>query len=253
MSNQGQTGYGFTSDSSAFSGGNYAFGANFGIAKLSKFAYTDKGGKDGSDAEAFDISINVGGRDMSYRQFPVNKIYFENEEIEPGHPKYETARNEAMAEFNAKIVHILKCFRPEAEIQAAMSRGFGSFAEFAQFAASLLPANYHEKPLDIFLGYQWQIKGEATQTYLEIPSKMKYGPFLCAAITPVGKWTQVIDDNGNLSYVDDAGTKHPFARGKWYMNSNYAKQASEKKAAASAMPAANMPPANGVVQTGSGW
>lgn len=258
MSNQTNTGYGFSSDSSAFSaGGNFSFGANFGIAKLSKFEYTANGGKDGAPAEALDISFNVGGRELSYRQFPVNKVYFENVEIDESHAKYGEAKNEAIQEFNAKVTHILKCFMPEAELQARLSRPFQGFTEFAQFVCTLLPAGWHVKPLDIFMGYQWQIKGENNQAYLEIPTKMKYGPFLCAAVTPVGKWTKTIDDNGNLSYVDDAGNKHPFTRGKWYMASNYANQITDKKAARPAATAAaqNLPPVatNGAVQTGSGW
>jgi hypothetical protein len=256
-----QAGYGFTPDSSTFSAGNYNWGANFGSAKITKMEFNPNGGKEGAAQECIDVVINVGGRDMSYRLFPVNKVFYENNEIDASHPKYIDEFNAAMQEFNAKVVHLLKCFRPEAQIQAALSRPFTGFEEFARFACSALPADYATKSLDIFLGYQWSIKGDNTQTYLEIPTKMKYGPFLCAAVTPTGKWSEVLDDNGSLSYVDEAGNKHPFTRNKWYMNSNYAKPQEEKRAngrsngAGYAPPVQNLPPgvAAGTAPVGSGW
>src|SRR5688500_17577353 len=83
--------YGYEDDTVKVS--NLHFGGNFGKTFLTKFEHTFKGGKDGADQEALDITFNINGTDKSYRMFPITKAFDaqNNEVTDPNHDAFKEA------------------------------------------------------------------------------------------------------------------------------------------------------------------
>jgi hypothetical protein len=231
-------GYGYASDEVKVSPFN--FGGNFGKTFLTKFEWIANGGKDGAEQEALDVVFNINGTDKSYRMFPITKVFGKNNEeiTDPNSQEFQ----DAIVDFNARITHILHAFLDSETIKAGFARPINSFKDFCQVAMSLLPKDFKERPLDIFLQFQWQLRGEQEKTYLEIPTKMKYGKWLCAAQPGEFKAVKAdkpSDDNRKaLYYVNAEGVEHPFVKNGWFMNSNFANQlraeGAEQNAAAAA-------------------
>lgn len=216
--------YGYASDEVKVS--PFSFGLNAGLTKLTKFQWIPNGGKEGAEQEALDIVFNINGTEKSYRMFPITQAFGKNNEIitDPNAPEFK----EAFVDLNARVTHILHSFIDSDSIKAGFSVPINSFKEFCQVAMSLLPKNYTEVSLDIFLQFQWQLKGDQERTYLEIPSKMKYGRWLCTA--QPGTWTENKVENPAdsvreaLYYTNEQAERHPFVKNGWFMNSNFAKQ-----------------------------
>lgn len=222
--NQAQDGYGYQDDDVPSGGSSLSLGLNQGIAKLTKFEWIPNGGADGAEMEALDIEFTVEGRDkpLKYRKFPVTKAFEKdtNKEItDPNHP----AMKDAKAELSQVITHILGCFVDKDAIKAAFSKPITSFKDYVKTAEGLLPAGYQEIPLDIFMQYQWAIKGDNNRTYLELPKNMKQGKFLAKGTT--NDWKEV-KTSKSLRYVDSTDEKviHPFQRSEWWLASNFAIQ-----------------------------
>lgn len=237
-------GYGYASDEVKQSPFN--FGLNAGVTKLKKFEWIPNAGKDGAEQEALDIVFNINGTDKSYRMFPVVKAFGKNNEeiTDPNAQEFK----DAITDFNARITHILHAFMDSDTVRAGLSRPITSFKEFCTVAMSLLPKDYAEKPLDIFMQFQWQPDEGQNKTYLEIPKKMKYGAWLKPA--QPGKWKEVRkanpsdNDRDALYYVNEevpAGQpeqRHPFVKNGWFMQSNFAHQQKEGGSAADSSSAA---------------
>lgn len=229
--------YGYQEDS--IPSAQPAFGLNAGLARVTKFEWINTAGVGGSEGEALDVQISVEGidRPINLRLFPVKKAFLPNnggETTDPKHPEFI----KAVKELNASIVHLMHCFVPDETLRIALGQPIENFKEFCKILSSLLPKNYQEIPLDIFMQYQWAIKGETTMTFLELPKNMKHGRWLCTAVTPVGSWKEVRTPNPSaalpvaLKYVDDGGNIHPFVRNGWYMLSNFAIQQKENASGA---------------------
>lgn len=221
--------YGYADDN-VKTGPSYNFGLNAGVTFLKKFEWIPNGGKDGAEQEALDIVFTINGTDKSYRMFPVTKAY-DKDQKEVTDPNSEEMKAERM-DFNAKITHILHCFRDTDTIKQSFAKKISSFKEFCTIAKGILPQDFNTKPLDIFIHYGWQLKDGAKQTYLEIPKKMKTGKWLTPS-TPNAVWKEMKVENPNdslgqaLYYINEKATEgqpsiHPFVRNGWFMNSNYA-------------------------------
>lgn len=214
-------GYGFESDDVKVN--PFSFGLNTDCV-LTKFEWIPNGGKEGAEQEALDIIFNINGTEKSYRKFPVVKAFGKNNEeiTDPNAPEFK----EAMQDFNSTLVHILHCFVDNDTTKAAMNRPFNSFKEYAKVCMEILPKDFKTRPLHIFMQWGWQL-GEKERTYLEIPSKMKSGRWLSAAIP--GTWKEnKVENPGDqvreaLYYTNEKNEKHVFVRNGWFMNSNYAK------------------------------
>lgn len=234
--------YGFASDEVKQI--TFAFGLNAGATFLKKFEWIPNGGADGAEKEALDIIFTINGTDKSYRKFPVTQGFGKNGAVitDPNAPEFK----DAVMTLNTVIVHILHCFVDTSVIQKAMSVPIKSFKEYATIAASVLPKNFNEIPLDIFLQYQWQIRPGQNMTYLEIPQSMKNGKWLSPAIKPVGEWKEVRkkdpsdNDQRALQYIDEAGNIHPFTRYGRYMNGALANQQKTQEAEQQEAAAANI-------------
>lgn len=245
MANEPQTNmYGYASDDVAVSPFN--FGLNASVTTLEKFEWIPNGGKDGAEQEALEIIFKINGTDKSYRRFPVTQGFDSNGQAvtDPN----SSAFKDAVMTFNSIITHILHCFVDSEKIKTAMTaQPITSFKQFCQVSASLLPANFREIKLDIFMQYQWTIRAGQNRTYLEIPQSMKSGKWLCPAIPPVGgEWKEVRKENPSdndqkaLTYVDGAGNYHLFTRYGRYMKSNSANQQKTEDAASNDAAAANI-------------
>lgn len=267
MSQETENMYGYASDEVKVS--PFVFGLNAGVAFLKKFEWIPNGGKDGAEQEALEIIFDINGTEKSYRKFPVTQAFGKNGEVitDPKSSEFK----EAIQSFNAVITHILGCFVSKDALKAALtSRPITSFKEFAQVTAGLLPKDFSSKSLDIFMQYQWKLREGQSRTYLEIPTSMKSGPWLCPAVPAVGSWKEVRKaeptdtDQNALIYLDDANNKHPFTRYGKYMKGNSAVQQVSEEAAANEAAANNIShqsggdaPAQGsdaaAGSTASGW
>lgn len=246
-----QGGYGYEEHVAKES--SFVFGLNAGNVRLTKFAHTMNGGKDGAEKEALDIMFTIDGNEKGYRKFPIIKAFGRDENgnqidiIDPEHPAFKQAQRD----LSSVLIHIVGCFVDKTKVQNALNRPIASFKEFSEILAGLLPVNFAETPLDGFGQYQWQIGGEAKVTYLEFPKNMKHGRWLEAAHVPKDKWEKQQKTNASTSeialrYVDADGNKHPFARNGWYMESNFAIQQKEvASAGATAMQAGAAGTSNG--------
>jgi len=235
-----QSGYGFSEHKAKES--SFVFGLNAGNVRLTKFQHTMHGGKDGADLEAMDIMFTIDGNDRGYRKFPITRAYVKDEATggqvevtDPNHPAI-AAEKQLLSQI---LTHIVGCFVPKADIQAALQTQISGFKHFCDILANLLPEDFATKPLDGFGVWQWQIGGEAKNTYLEFPKNMKHGRWLQASIAPVGKWEKQQNPAAALNevalrYVDTDGNKHPFTRNGWFMESNFAHQQKEAQSAGGA-------------------
>lgn len=233
-------GYGYAEE--AVNESDFIFGLNAGNAFLTKFEWTNNGGKDGAELEALDIVFTVDGKARNYRKFPVKKAYGKDaatgqqvEITDPSHPAFIAEQKS----LSAVLVHIIGCFATKEEIQSALATAIPDFKTYCKILASVLPADFTTKPLDIFAQYQWAIKGEATKTYLEFPKNMKHGRWIGASVKPIDKWEKQVKQNPSdseiaLRYIDADGNVHPFSRNGWFMNSNFAVQQKDAPSAGAA-------------------
>lgn len=215
-------GYGYATDDVKVNPFN--FGLNQG-AKLIKFEFIPNGGKEGAEQEALDIVFLINSVEKSYRMFPVVKAFGKNNEeiTDPSSKEMQ----EAFQDFNARITHILHCFRDIDDIKAAFAKRIPDFKSYCLTAMQVLPKNYSEKLLDIFMQWGYQL-GDKERTYLEIPNKMKQGKWICASM--IGDWKEHrVESPADtvkeaLYYTNEKNEKHLFIKNGWFMNSNYAKQ-----------------------------
>ncbi len=223
-----QNEYGYESDEVKVSPFN--FGLNASNTFLTKFEWTPSGGKEGAELEALDIVFNINSTLKNYRLFPITKAFLKGggETTDRNSQEFK----DEVKDFNAKVFHILHCFVDDETYKIATSKRIASFKDFCTIVAALLPKDFDKKPLDVFLQYQWSIGKNNNRTYLELPSKMKHGKWVVAAVK--GNWTRNVVENASdeireaLSYTNEQGEKHPFTRTGWFMNSNFATQQREE-------------------------
>ena len=233
MAEEQLMGYGYSSDDVK------PFNLHFGLNNntfLKKFEFNPNAGKDNTAGEAIDLSFDIAGTERNLRLFPVDpdKVYDKERKLitDKKSTEYVKAYNDTVKSLGAMITHVLHCFSDDQEgIKAALSKPFASFKQYALQAKALLPANFSQQELDIFLQYQWNVSQGKNTTYLEIPRAMKHGRWLCRHIEPVGTWKEERYEEQNsgepekaLRYVDDAGNKHPFTKSAWFMSNKFARR-----------------------------
>ena len=195
------------------------FGLNTG-AFITKFEYNANAGKDGAAADAIDFSVQVGEREYRHRLFPVTKVYKDNNELtDTSSEEYKGAFEKEMQLFNAYVSDIVKVFVPVEDLKVALATPISSFKDYAQIVTGLVQRtpNWNKKPVDVFLQYQYTPSGDNQRTFLELPKNVKHGSMITASEGPV---TEVRTDS-SLSYDKEDGTKHPFKRGQWFLESAF--------------------------------
>lgn len=195
------SGYGYADDS-VTDGGSVRHGLNQGV-KLIKFEFNPNGGAKGTPQDCLDIVFDIGGKEFSYRQFPITKVKDFDSGREITDPNHDLMKK-AFANFNAIMTHILGCYTDRGTIKETLSE-VNNFRDFCDKAASLLPEDFAEVELDIFLNYQWKIKGDNTRTFLELPKNMKWGRWICPTVP--GNFEQ--KSLGGKSFTYTTITKDP--------------------------------------------
>lgn len=243
-------GYGFVSDSdeSLKTKSGARFGGNFGVATLAKFAYSPNVAKDGQEPrEAIEVVVKIGDKENKDWINPVTRVVDKNnvEITNKASVEYINGFNALMTQQNATVTHYLKAAGvTEESLKAAFIAPVASFADYAQRVCSLLPIGFENKPLDVFLEYQWNIgkKQDGTfndKTYPTLPKNMKGGYFIVPA--QPGVWVEERAEDGSLCYKNSNGQKHPFERDANFMTGNKGtQQVLGQAAGASAMGAPAM-------------
>lgn len=220
-------------------------GGKFGLnnAFITKFEYNGAAGKDESPADAIDITVAIGDKEFRTRVYDITGDLFKGDnKISPDEPGYVELYNAEKKQREAVIIHTVKAFGvTEDQIKSALVNGnVVDFKSWATAICNLKGAGFETKPVDVFLEYQWNIKEGNERTFLQLPTNMKGGRFLCAHVAPVGAWETVINEDG-MAYVDNAKNEHPFGRSANYMESNKAKQQIEGQEDVSPMANAGAP------------
>lgn len=238
--------YGFE-DSEKLTPGNQGgkFGLNTG-AFLTKFEFNPLAGADGTEGEALDVTVKVGEKEYRHRFFPVGKIYGKSggELTDNTTDEYKAEYKKEAALLNATLTDFVKLVVDKETIETAFRTPVSSFKNYAEVLEGLVKSapNWDKTPIDVFLQYQWKPKGDNTVTFLEMPKNIKHGLFVVKSTGD--KWTEQLSET-SLGYVNEAGNKHPFKRGSWYLGSDFANRVSlEEDTASSDNPAAG---------TAAGW
>lgn len=208
------------------SSGNFGYNGPVNVTKLE---YTNKAGKKDeagqpTEGHAFDIHVLIKDRDYQLRIYdPTGSIMLDknNNKVNPGEDGYDALFKADATQRVAVIKHAIKSVGVTDEQINAIIPTVTSFTDFFVKLGNLVPAQFQTKPVDAFLEYQWQPSEGQTMTYLQLPRNMKGGPFLIPHVP--GKFTEAIVD-GALTYVDEAGNKHPFERNEAFMESAKANQ-----------------------------
>lgn len=252
-------GYGFVSDTdeSLETKTGAKFGGNFGVAFLTKFAYSPNVAKEGQEPrEAIELVVKVGEREYKDWINPITKVVDKNnvEITDRTSQAFIDGYNLLITQQNAVVVHYLKSVGvTEETIAQVLSTPVASFADYATRICSLLPIGFDKKPLDLFLEYQWNFGKKADnspqdKTYPTLPKNMKGGYFIIGALP--GVWAESREEDGKLCYVNSNGQKHPFQRSADFMKSN---KGTQQVFGQAAQPQAN-PMAAGIgAATPSGW
>lgn len=220
--------YGSVSDTDdSLKGKTFAsFGLNQGC-KITTFELNPHAGQsETEEVNALMLTIVCQGKEYNTRWFePAGELYGKgNTKLKEGEDGYYEAFNAASSQLQGSFVHALKSLGvSEASIQGLFTTTPAtSFTDYATRMLSLLPANFKERPVDVFLEYQWNISEGQDRTYLQIPKNMKGGRFLCPS--QEGSWTATYLEDGSLVYKSKEGKEHPFTRSADYMSSNKAIQ-----------------------------
>lgn len=199
------------------------FGLNAN-ANVSMFAYEEGMSKDDNPFKALKINYQVADREYMNTFFLNESVMVGNGDdrktLNPGDEGYDDAFYTQYVQVVAVAKHTLGALGvTEDTINKALT-GFDAsqLLEGIKVLASLVPANFKTIPVDLFLEYQWNIGQDQEMTFLTAPKNMKGGEFVCAAMKPVGTWTEVRDEEEGLHYVDASGNKHLFTRNKAYMS-----------------------------------
>lgn len=204
-------------------------GLNQGITATS-VEYRAKN-QQGQDAPSISIELadSEGGK-LFYNIYGNIQVYDSNNQVrtDVNTDSYKKKYAEEFAQVKAVLTHFAtKAIGPEAyesKYKEFLAAGkIKNVADLMQFAASAITKLVENQVvLDVFLQYQWNIKGDNTKTFLELPKNLKSGPFL-AASTLGTTWTEIKDKDG-LRYVDANGAEHVFKRRTSWLDQPSAKQ-----------------------------
>lgn len=218
-------------------GGSVNFGLNENV-HITSIMYNPNGSNNPANpVECCDINVDVNGRELRRRIFDVKRVFGKKgEELSPVDPEFATRYAENMKQNMAAITHAVKSLGvTDDQIKALFAKPARDFGDWVQKMISLLPNDYAQRPVDVFLEYQWNISPDQTRTFLEVPKNMKGGAFLVPHVEHATPWkeeTSWTSETGafveGLRYVDESGQVHPFKRSKNYMESKKAIQQTDE-------------------------
>ncbi len=229
MSNQPQMlGYGYTPDNDESltpkAGGK--FGLNPG-SFITKFAFNANVAKEGETPRcAIEIVIKVAEKEFKDWIGPITRVFDKDGQTITDNTSAEfiNAYNREIVQQRALMTHYLKALGVTEEAQAAaLATPPTSFQDYAQRLCSLIAPGYENRPVDVFLEYQYNFgtKQDGTKydkTFPTLPKNMKGGYFIVPA--QPGIWTPATTNDGGLSYVNSNGQKHPIEKSADFMAGN---------------------------------
>jgi serine protease inhibitor ecotin len=199
------------------SNSNLKFGLNQNFT-LTKFDFIDDAEK---GWEAVDLEFQKDETKLTTRIFKIGMVYGKNNEkiTDSNHKLFKAAE----LQLSQYLYGIFSIFVTDEVAQQALE-GKTSFQEFIMAIQKMLPVSFKDVKLDLFLQYQNQLRGEATQTYLELPYKpnhVKYGQFIVKTLHTDWEEEKM---NGKLRYKRLNGDKteyHQFSREAWFYTGNF--------------------------------
>jgi hypothetical protein len=199
---------------------NLKFGLNTGTVK--SITFNNQAGKNNTERNAVDITMEVEGIELRTRIFDPSQGELKKGliTVKKGDAGYETAYKDAMSQAVASVKSTVKSIGLTDEKIAAVTQGITSFEGWAKKVISILPSSYKTVPVDIFLEYQWSISEGQNRTFLQLPSNLKGGRFICPHVE--GEFKETKNEKGEMIYVSKEGEQHPFIRSKSFMESNKA-------------------------------
>lgn len=212
-------------------------GGKFGLnvnCHFSLIDFTDKAGKDETDGNAVDINILVGDKEFKRRVYdPEGAPLYgkDNTQLNPGDEGYEALLEAQLTQASAMVLHAIKAtgVTEDTVKKALIANSPETFAAYTQVLISLLPANYRQVPVDVFLQYQWSISEGQTRTFLELPKNMKDGYWVVSS-TPGAEWKEIKNEKG-LSYESTKGV-HKISKSASFLEGNKANQQTKESAPA---------------------
>ncbi len=217
--------YGFQDSSEVAAG---SAGGRLGLNKgfITKFEFNPNSGQDGAEQDGIFFTITVEDKEFRKRFFPISKVFKKGggEISDVNSDEYKEEKAKAVKLLNAELSSIVEVFTSTDNLKEALSIPIATFKDFAQVLERLIKGNpnWDKTPVDVFLQYQWQPSGENTKTFLQLPSNVKQGIYVIKSVP--GEFKEDKTDS-HLQYVNAEGGIHPFKRGKWWVESAFAKQA----------------------------
>lgn len=216
--------YGFVNTENLEQKGGNGSAVKVGLnrGKVTGFAYNPNGGAGGSAQDCIDVEITIEGREkpMNKRYFPITKVYGKegNEITDVTDDEFKVA----VEQLNGTLQDIVGAVAGQDALKAALARPIASFKEYATVLENVYKATpgAPEVPVDVFLSYEWKIRGENKQTFLTLPDAklIKHGRWIIPAVN--GDFKPEITSKG-LRYVTEEGIAHPFTRSEWFIKNPY--------------------------------
>jgi hypothetical protein len=212
--------YGFKNSEEVSQNGSTGgkFGLNQG-ALVTKFEFNPNGGKENTEQECIDLTIQVKDKEYRQRFFPFTKAFDNGVEVtDPNNEKFKAG----LDLYLATLSDIVLCFTTEENLKLALSQPIADFKSYAQTLEKLVKTNaqWDKTKVDVFLAYSWTIKGSNDKTYLELPKDVKHGSYVVRA--EVGEFKLVEGDS--IKYANESGVTHPIKRSQWFRESAFSNQ-----------------------------
>lgn len=209
----------FTEDTSTSS--SFQFGLNPNC-KLKTFSLVTT---DGNPYVLVEIEKN--GKTFNQRYYTVTRAFDGKNGIteDPNNPAFKEAENE----FAKVLIHFASRFVKVDVLKEALKEEMNQL-DFIKVIISLMPENFQEIPIDVFLQYQWKIGKNADRTFFELPKKVRFNERFVALSTPDVEWEEEMvegktDKHVDLKYFytkDDKKVYHVFERNHYFMSNNHA-------------------------------
>lgn len=167
-----------------------------------------------------ELKVQVGDKEYQRRFYDVGaEVKYKGKMYPKGSEEYEKVAALKIRDLTASMTHILKALGVTKELlQTALTPPPKSFKDYFSKLQKVIPQDYKERNVDVFLQYQAKIRQGQDRTWLELPWGMMDGYWITPHIEPVGQWTEVIDKTG-IKYTDEAGNEHPIQKSKSFIGS----------------------------------
>jgi len=229
---------GFTDDNDealkSKSGGKFGLNQNVKVENFDVITSDD-------GTEFIELDLKIGDKVYSRRYYNLgDKLKYKGREYPAGTEEYMIVAKRRAKDFTGTMTHIFKALGvPVENIKEAVKDGARNFVEYFKKLKTVLPENYKDIPVDVFLQWQYRIKEGQDTTFLELPYGMADGYWISRHVEPVGEWKEEITSE-YIRYIDDAGNEHPLKKDKSFVNSPKAKRQERKQVSLGESPAEDL-------------